>query len=128
MPVTCTAASLASAAKCYEHLSWDIRKAIRILNYCAFLNGTTMTCTPQALAVLAACFKSSLSTNQLDAIETYLSCQIANSGGGSGSLVQVFKGNYGGVAPTDTPTASAAVAYDLDAPNREWYWTGSAWF
>jgi hypothetical protein len=47
---------------------------------------------------------------------------------GAGGAGAVFTGNYGGNAPTQTPTTSAAVAYDLDAPNPVWYWNGSAWF
>lgn len=50
------------------------------------------------------------------------------SGGGGALAPEVFRGNYGGAAPTQTPTGSAAVAYDMDAPNPVWYWNGSAWF
>lgn len=51
--------------------------------------------------------------------------KIAGAGaGGSGS---VFSGHYGGGTPTDTPTSSAAIAYDLDAPFNMWTWNGSAW-
>jgi len=50
---------------------------------------------------------------------------VFTGGGGSGS---VFSGNYGGGPPTQTPTSSAAIAYDLDAPNAVWNWNGSVWF
>lgn len=88
-----------------------------------------MTCTPAALADAAKCFVASLSAGQLDAIETYLSCQIANAGGGTGSLVQVYSGHYGGVAPGFSPAATAAIAYDLDTPvpYDEWKWDGTQW-
>lgn len=46
-------------------------------------------------------------------------------GGGSGS---VFSGHYGGGTPTQTPTSTSAIAYDLDAPFSVWNWDGSAWF
>lgn len=53
------------------------------------------------------------------------------TGGGAGSGF-VFSGNYGGAAPTDTPSAGAdgGVAYDLDPPNAIWYWNPStqSWF
>lgn len=127
MAITCTPEALVNAACCFYDLPWDVRKAIRIINYCAFLNGESMTCTPTALAYEARCFADCLSSAQLDAIETYLSCQIANAGGGEGSLVQVFSGNYGGGTPTQTPTSPAAVAYDLDSPFNFWHWDGAAW-
>lgn len=85
-----------------------------------------MTCTPAFLANAARCFAGALSAGQMDGIETYLSCQIANSGGGGGA-VQVFSGNYGGAAPGDVPTTSAAFAYDLDNPFTQWVWDGAAW-
>ena len=124
MPITCTPDSLAEAAKCFMDIPWSTRQAIRILNYCAYLNGESMTCTPENLANLARCFAAGLSAGQMDAIETYLSCQIANAGAGGGT--QVFSGNYGGAAPGDVPTG-AAVAYDLDAPFDFWTWDGAAW-
>lgn len=40
---------------------------------------------------------------------------------------QVFSGNYGGGAPTDVPTTTAAFAYDLDSPFDQWVWDGAAW-
>jgi len=79
------------------------------------------------LSIAAACFTAALSAAQLDAIETMLSCQIASGGGGGGSAVRVFSGHYAGGTPTDTPTASAAIAYDLDSPFNTWHWYGSAW-
>tara|TARA_R110000868_G_scaffold410412_1_gene698383 strand:+ start:2296 stop:2523 length:228 start_codon:yes stop_codon:yes gene_type:complete len=47
---------------------------------------------------------------------------------GIDGAIQVFSGNYGGGTPTQTPTTSAAIAYDLDAPNLDWRWDGTAWF
>ena len=47
---------------------------------------------------------------------------------GVDGAIQVFSGHYGGISPTVTPTTSAAIAYDLDAPNLDWRWDGSAWF
>ena len=126
MAITCTPENLADVASCWNYLPWRTRQAIRIINWCAFLNGTTMTCTPEALANEARCFVASLSAGQLDAIETYLSCQIANAGGGGGDP-QVFSGNYAGAAPPDVPTTSAAFAYDLDSPYDTWVWNGAAW-
>jgi hypothetical protein len=44
-------------------------------------------------------------------------------GGGS-----VFSGFYGGGLPTDVPTTSAAIAYDLDPPNTTYQWDGTQWY
>jgi hypothetical protein len=86
-----------------------------------------MDCSPQALAIAASCYARCLSAAQLDAAETYLSCQIANSGGGGGGQTQVYSGHYAGGQPSQTPTSSAAIAYDLDDPFNVWYWDGSSW-
>ena len=60
-----------------------------------------ISCAPNDLAIAANCLLGSLSAAQLDAIETYLACQIANtSGGGGGS---------GTVTNTGTLTASSIV-------------------
>lgn len=40
----------------------------------------------------------------------------------SGGVGAVYAGNYGGAAPGVVPTATAALAYDLDAGNRLWLW------
>lgn len=53
---------------------------------------------------------------------------IGNSSGGFGGAGSVFSGNYGGGTPTQTPTTSSAIAYDLDPPNAIWHWNGSNWF
>lgn len=130
MAVECTPESLINAACCFVDMGWSTRQAIRILNYCAFLNGTTMNCSPQSLANAARCFQSCLTAGQLDAVETYLSCQIANSGGGGGGgATQVFLGNYGGVAPGFSPTTSPVIAFDTSTgpPYTMWVWNGSAW-
>jgi hypothetical protein len=77
--VTCTPDNLAELAKCYVYLPARIRKAIRILNYCAFLNSSVVECDPDVQAAEAKCFAEGLSDGMLDAIETYLLCQMANS-------------------------------------------------
>jgi hypothetical protein len=43
---------------------------------------------------------------------------------------QVFSGFYGGGLPTDTPTTSAAWAYDKDPPNTSYQWDSdnSTWY
>ena len=43
------------------------------------------------------------------------------------AAVQVFSGHYGGGVPTDVPTTSAAIAYDLDPPYVMSKWDGAAW-
>jgi len=76
MPVTCTPASLADASKCYMNIPARVRKGIRIINFCAIANGTTPSCVVQDNITAAKCFIAGLSDEQLDAIETYLTCQI----------------------------------------------------
>lgn len=41
---------------------------------------------------------------------------------------QVFSGLYGGLLPSDTPTATAALAYDLDTPGTLYTWLSPAWY
>jgi hypothetical protein len=48
-------------------------------------------------------------------------------GGGGGGVGAVYSGHYAGGAPTQTPTASAALAFDLDDPFTLWHWDGSNW-
>ena len=125
--ITCTPEALAAAAEDYVGMEWAVRKAIRILLWCNFINGVPMVCNPRELVNAARCFYTCLSVPQLDAIETYLVCQIASGGGGIPGSTQVFSGNYGGIAPEITPTTPAAVAYDLDSPFNFWTWNGTAW-
>lgn len=44
------------------------------------------------------------------------------------SVIQVFSGTYGGGLPTDTPTTSAALAFDLDTPGTLYFWDGALWY
>lgn len=127
MAISCDPDVLVNEACCFIDMSWKTRQAIRILNWCAFLNSQTMDCDPQSLVVAASAFMAKLSQAQMDGIETYLSCQIANSGGGGGGLTEVYNGNYGGASPPIVPTAPAAIADDLDSPYKHWIWNGSAW-
>lgn len=52
----------------------------------------------------------------------------SGSGGGGALAPEVFRGNLGGVAPATTPSTSAAIFYDLDAPFPVYYWNGTSWF
>ncbi len=47
---------------------------------------------------------------------------------GGSAATQVFSGHYAGGTPSQTPTAAAAIAIDLDAPYAQWTWDGAAWF
>lgn len=129
MAITCTPESLVNAACCFVDMGWTTRQAIRILNWCALLNGDTMNCSPQELANAARCFQACLSASQLDAVETYLSCQIANNGGGGGGATQVFIDDYSGAEPGFTPTTSPVIAFDTSTgpPYDMWVWNGSSW-
>jgi hypothetical protein len=66
-----------------------------------------MACTPGDLLNLASCFNC-LSQPQLEAIQTYLLCQIQTNGGSSGQ--QVFSGN--GPPGIQVPANNAGIYYD----------------
>lgn len=126
----CTPESLADDAKCFVCIPPKVLQAIRIYLLCTTIDGEIVSCNPETLAAAAVEFlPSSVSPAMLNAIETYLVCQLNQSGGGGGGggVQRVFSGNYGGGTPSDTPIASEAIAYDLDPPNNFWIWTGSAW-
>jgi len=127
--ISCDPNVLVNSACCFTDMSWRTRQAIRILNWCAFLNSTPMDCNPQALVIAASDFINRLSAAQMDGIETYLSCQVASGGGGGGAAthVQYFNGHYAGAAPGIVPTETAAIADDLDSPYKHWVWNGAAW-
>lgn len=86
MPVTCTPEALAEASTCFLDLPWRTRQAIRVYLLCAYINGDTVDCDPNALATAATCYLASLSAAQLDAIETYLLCQLASAPAGGGDV------------------------------------------
>ena len=69
------------------------------------------------------------STNRiiLEKIGSNVYAAWAESGGGA-TGTQVFSGFYGGALPTDTPTTSAALAYDLDPPYTLYFWDGTIWW
>lgn len=71
------------------------------------------------------------SLRDYDVVMAELLCEIKDAieagGGGGGGPTQVFKGHYGGAAPGTVPLASAAIAYDLDAPYATWKWDGANW-
>lgn len=127
MSFSCDWKALVAASSGYLPLDPRVRRAIRVLLWCKFLNGQTATCDPKALALEATGIWSCVTPDQFDAIETMFTCLFVNSGGGGGGATQVFSGNYGGGEPTQTPTTSAAIAYDLDSPFTMWTWSGSSW-
>lgn len=67
-----------------------------------------MACTPGELMTLASCFNC-LEPKQLEAIKSYLLCQI-QAGGGSAGLVQYFSGD--GPPTTQIPAQNAGAYYD----------------
>lgn len=98
MAISCDPNDLASAAACFNQgYGAPLLKAMRIRLLCAFLNSETMTCTPDALAELVSCFLA-LDAGTIDAIETYLVCQVANAGGGGSGCVTCSS-----TPPTDPP-------------------------
>ena len=71
---------------------------------------------------------------RVDAVTGYggLGTKVFLDNGKFGSIAaatqDVFSGFYGGGLPTDTPTTSAALAYDLDPPNTLYQWDGVNWY
>lgn len=121
----CTPEALAEAATCYNCMSPQQMRAAQILMLCNFINGTTMTCTPNALAsaALSAGFDR-MPPQQQEAIITLLLCTIVNTGGGGGGgALEVF--TYTGTEPTDPPTnpLAAAISYDPTGAEPVFYWS-----
>jgi len=64
----------------------------------------SQSCLPKDLVAQATCLEC-LSVPQLEAIQAYLLCQIANNGGGGGSTAKVYRAlltQAGGAAPVAT--------------------------
>jgi hypothetical protein len=73
-----------------------------------------MICTPETLLSAAKCF-ACLSEKQLAAINSYLLCQILDSGGGGGSF------NGSGPPTTQVPTGTSGTYYDYtNNVNYQW--------
>lgn len=133
MAVTCTTSALADASACYLCIPSQDMQAVRILLLCNFINGETMTCTPQTLvdAAVSAGFNR-MSHQQANAVEILLLCTLANTGGGGGGgSVEIFA--YSGAPPpTDPPTnpLAAAIAYSEDGSGPTFYWNvgTQSWF
>ena len=107
MAVSCDPNDLASAAKCFlQGYDRVVLQAMRISLWCAFLNSDSVDCSPESLLEAAKCYLAEMSPEQLDAVETYLACQIATSGGGGGGgTIQVFQDHTG--SPPGDPTKPA---------------------
>jgi hypothetical protein len=86
-----------------------------------------MTCDPGTLLNATAAFQM-LSEKQLLAINSYLLCQILNSGGGGGGTNQLYTGSYAdpnvfGLMPADT-TKAAQYQQDVSiTPYNVWVWS-----
>jgi len=74
MPVTCTAAALAEAAKCFQCLQPEQKQWIDTYLLAVIAGGST---DPAVLARSAATFKG-VSDGMLLRIQAYLLCQIVN--------------------------------------------------
>lgn len=118
--------SVMALAKCYQCAS-PAPQAMRIALMVMAVNeiNPMADTSPNALMRLGACYGGCVGATPADTMELGLLTLVLSSVGG---LVQVFSGNYGGGAPTAVPTTSAAIAYDLDAPNNQWLWNGTNWF
>lgn len=67
-------------------------------------------------------------TNVVFTTNSFGAVTINSSGGGGTNAFQVFSGFYGGALPTDVPTTTAALAYDLDPPGALYFWDGLLWY
>jgi hypothetical protein len=66
---------------------------------------------------------------EIEAIGGVLTGYVISGGsGGGGGAVQVFNGYYSEALPTDVPTTTAALAYDLDSPHTLYMWDGTIWY
>ena len=110
MAVSCDIDDLAEAAKCFNGYGPLLLKAIRIRLLCAFLNSESMDCDIDTLAEEARCYLANFSEGQMDAVETWLVCQVANSGGGGGGGSGQIK-NY-----ISDPNTELVVPDDLTKP------------
>lgn len=85
-----------------------------------------MAGTSTDVAVLSAasnCF-STLNSNQLLAIQTYLLCQILAGGGGGGGSPEVFS-LPGATTPVTAPVSGAGVAYNV--AGQFWGYSSGSW-
>lgn len=129
MAILCETSSLATAATCYAcGIPPTYQLAVQAYLLCNFVNGTTVTCTPQALvtAALSAGF-GNLQPQQLMGISTFLLCAITNNGGGGGGggVQQVFTYS-GALAPEDvdppTDVLLPAIAYSPTGEGPVYWW------
>jgi len=88
-----------------------------------------MICTPQALANASECILESMDFGMMDAAETYLTCQVANSGGGGGGGNAQLVLYTSGTPTNPTNTGAPAIAYDPtgNLPTLGWNTTTLAW-
>jgi hypothetical protein len=130
MAIECDVASLAEAAKCFNS-GYDalVLRAMRIVLLCGAINGDTMDCSPDALAELIPCFLNQ-EAGTLDAIETYLVCQLANGGGGGGGGSPISSGVVDPVAAPTNPAVDNVYFNIVNlAAITMWLWPagGAAW-
>lgn len=121
--MACNIATLAEESTCFSGFSDRQLLQVAVAIVCNIEEGTPLACDVETLADEATCL-SGASDRQLFQFLVSKLCDIGSGGGGQ---AQVFSGNYGGGVPTDVPTTSSAIAYDLDAPGDVWYWDGAAW-
>lgn len=76
MAVSCDAASLAAAAKCYTCYTPQQREAVKV--YLAAVVAGLDNLTPAELMARAKCYVC-LTPGQIKALRNYLICQAANS-------------------------------------------------
>jgi len=86
-----------------------------------------VTCTTSNLSELAACF-SCLSPQELQAIQTYLLCQLANDGGGGGGGDTITTAEVWAASgvPAHTPTIDRQIYLNTD-DGTQYNWYSSAW-
>jgi hypothetical protein len=123
---TATASQLVAEATCLNNcVIKGIEKPIMIWLLCQIAGVTPNASALQADAACLAC----IIPGMRDPIIIYLLAQIAangGTGGGGGGSAAVTCGNYGGGAPTFTPTTPCALAVDTSGP-RLWIFSNGVW-
>lgn len=131
MAVSCEPNVLAAAASGFDGGQSFQLKAIWVYLLCNLINGVTVTCDANTLATNAACFVGCLSEGQLNAVITYLLCQLAVGGGGGGgannNVIYVADPNAEALVPPDQTKPSFTYSLNFTLPVMTWNTSTLSW-
>ena len=89
-----------------------------------------INCDPSSLANAARCFSSCIPVGEMQAVITYLLCQLVTSGGtGSGQITQYFGASptADGVVPANISSPAISYKFDGTGPTYTWNTTTHVW-